>query len=370
MFLLERLLGVCSYMVVSFSGFFAIKKAQKKWQIHLIFLLVLVVLTIMAYFFVPTEYTDLYRWTEYMHIYRLRDIKTFFSFAITRDTPGSHLYIYLISKLNNDRLLPAITNLIVYSLIFYIFLSASSKNKISSNGIAYTFLAFMCAGRFLEIISYIRFFIAALMIAVCVYREIYLKRFNVFHLLLYAAAISFHTFSIVLIGLRLVLLLFKMRWYISLIIVSIAASLLVLFSVLFSQQFASFISKVVYYLFDTSYVYVWEYIISALWLLLLCFLMLNYYLFVNNKKNNNDYLLLIAVLLVSSFVFCFIYTVFQRLVSFVFVVSLPVLMVVFDNKINQRMDIPIKTISILIILAICILACSRGNLCAYKYFII
>ena len=201
MYLIERLIALFIYVFILGVICFLIGKVSRKY-IGVILGVYLLLLSIMSFFYVPPMGADLYRLVPIMHFWASLSFSELLEAMVHSATPINLLYMFLIGKTKIDGLLPAITALLFYGNVFYIFKKSVIRYKISPFDASLVLFFFMSLGVLIEVISGIRTMLGFSFIAVCVYREMVEGKPIFKNLLLYVLASLLHPAVLVLTIIR------------------------------------------------------------------------------------------------------------------------------------------------------------------------
>lgn len=372
MYLLERIIGITTYMVIMLIVVYLVYRLPKE-KLKKVLIIYNILLFIMAYFYIPATSADLYRLTNTMKYYASFGISDLPQLLLNSKAPVYVLYSYIIGKIGIDNLLPAITSLIFYSNIFIIFYKSSKKLNLSNKSTAMSLLLFMEMGKFLEVISGIRTMLAFSFIALCCYNEFIEKKSVIKDILFYLIASLIHPAAMVLALIRMIFLLFQKEGkilkrlfnFILLIIISG-------FMIKYGKEYLDLIfQKADTYLNGDVYSYVWEYAIS--WI---CILFSTYSLLfrkkdlVSNMDLNNlrKFNLFINVIIL---LFSFEYSIFSRYQAFSNMIFIPIIGVILNNVFLEKSIRNRKYMFIVIMVSTLLffIVGLRGNLSGYKYLL-
>lgn len=343
---------------------------------HLLWLYT-VVLAMMGYFYFPYKTSDLYRIFEYLETFKNINFHDFFHlYVVSSSAPIGRLLYWSIAKIGDYHLLPMFAACVSYGCVFYILSDCAERFKATRSTVALVLFYYMSIGHYLSVVSNIRTMMAVCMIAVCFYRETVHKRFFILHIPIYALAMGLHNLAIVFLLIRLAAIIFASRaslWARIFVVVSLAlAAMLVQF--LLPTLVGGLLDKAMDYMYDETYVYVWEYLMGAI-VLILQF----YYLYLYKRAKVESRLslrtensaLILAILL--SLIFATTFTFFYRLVScIVAILSIPLLTELIGSynarRISRKIALPLRLTTFVFSLAELALSCTRGSLCGLKFF--
>lgn len=385
MFLLERLIGVGLYsLVLILFCFSLVGKSGKKIKRRLF--CYSIVLSILAYNFVPYETADLYRIYEYVEAYGKHTFSSFVkTYSPTSDFGLGNILYWVIGRIGIPQLLPTIVTFVCYSCIFYIIYKTAEKNQISGKNVAITLFFYMSLGTYMFVISGIRCMLGISLLSFCFYRESVEKKFNLLHIPLYLIAALIHSFSAVLIAARFVISIFdtkttpirKLIYF-----VFLGAGIVLVF-----RNFGDYVDEILQkadsYLSGDLYSYVWEYIIAILTcVVIVCVFSKRKNIKEESNIKLNVWLLYEIALFAIALCVCYEFTIFHRLTTYIMpIIALPLLMTALQSNDNSRSEInnrarsvgeiPLNLNSFVVILSVLTLlvTCSRGSLSSLKFFI-
>lgn len=369
-FVIERFLGAALYCLVVLIAFVAIR--NHKFRINKILNVLLLTLVIMAFFYVPTETADLYRWRSISYRWANLSFRDFYSkIMLGNSTPLGMLMIYVCNKTGVNGVLPALCALIFYENLFHILKSTDRKYHFSSATLSIVFFYLMCTGRFLEVISGVRNMVAFSIAARCIADEELNGKSVIRNGVWYLVACLIHSTIIPIVAIRLILLLFSYNrkiliWLIDMAFVGIA---LVFFSRHGDKYIAVALAKGKGFIEFDVYSYFWEYVITAMQMTLTIYGLVKYYKidFVN-KKDLRTLALWGTMLTVTELVLFFSYSIFQRYAGFCSFLMPPILAAVLEER---KKDSYLAEKNAFIICCLTMLhSAIRGNLCAYKFFVL
>lgn len=370
--LTERLLGALAYVLVVTVGYFLLRQSRDHRAVSCALNVCLVALCVMAFFFVPDPSKDLYRLLEMGEIWRRFTLEEFLTGGlINTTTPLAYLYIYLCTQSGIDGLLPLISAFVFYLNVFHILKDLSRRTTISSRMLAVDYLFFMSAGAFLEVISGIRCFMALSIVARCIYDETMGRKSILWDIPWYVAACLIHLSCIPVVIIRLLFWAFlekkqgRFQWFIN----GAAIVIIVGLAVTYGQTFFMLMfSKAELYLTEDSYSYIWEYLIGVLQVCLVAGVLYSMRFFERTRDMRlSNSIGFLTVFLIVNVVFIFEYNIFHRFLVVSAMLFLPTL-AAFPQEETRRVRLfrrSIFWVSVLILL----IACVRGNLCGYKFFL-
>ena len=368
MFLAERIIGVATYVLLLIIVSFKIYKSKKNQSIIKTLKKYWIILSILAFFYIPTNSADLSRYIASAHIYSSYSFSELVKTISETAAPMQVIYFYILGLTKVDGLIPAVSCMIFYGLTFSIFSDAIKRYNISGRNATLSLLFFMSMGGFLNVISIIRSCVAFSAIAYCCYFELIGKKKIKRHIPIYIFSALMHPAAIVLIVVRVLTIIFKKeRTLIKKIMNYIFVIILMALIIKFGNNYINLIiEKSITYIMGNVYSYVWEYIICFMYMIF------STYIIVKSKNtiktmelvNFNRFLILINIFIL---IFCFEYSIFTRYQLFSSILFLPY----FSIYINQLKD-KSKTLTFMyysITIIIFVIACTRGNLCGFKFLL-
>ena len=385
MFIFERLIGVASYaLVLALICFSLVGKNAK--QIKRRLFLYSILLSVGAFYYVPYETADLYRIYEFVEGFERYNFKAFVeTHVMNSDLGASGILYWLISQTGIPKLLPSSTAFVCYNCIFYIIGKTAEKNSISGKNVAITLFFYMSIGTYMFVISGIRCMLGISLLAYCFYRENVEKKFNLLHLPLYVVIMFVHPFAAVLLATRFVVAMFDTN---TTPIRKLLYTVFLAFGIVFVfRNFESYIDAILEkadsYLTGDAYSYVWEYVIAIATLLIVVTVLLRWKVIQSESHIKlNIWFLYEIVLIVVALAVCYEFTIFHRTTTYIMpIIALPMLMTALQANDDRReranirtyraSEIPINlnTCMIAVSALLLLIACSRGSLSSFKFFV-
>ena len=368
-FLVERALGAGLYCLVVMVAFLAIR--NNRLRLKTILNLVLFTLVVMAFFYIPTETADIYRWQVLSRGWMGMRFKDFASVIMMRNaTPLGVGIIYVCQKTGINGILPAFCALVFYANVFHIFVITEKKYQISPRIMSLVFLYIMCTGRFQEVIAGIRNMLGFSIVARCIADEVIKDKSVIKNSIWYLTACLIHSAIIPLVMLRMLFLLFDKKnknlgLFVNLGFLMVA----ILFAYRYGMSYViTMYRKARGFLTYDVYSYFWEYLITILHMPLTIYALWKYY-----KKRDRESELYVmetwgVVTTVAEILMFGSFAIFQRFAAFSSLITIPVMASVLEGqKENDRVT---ESNLIIICLITLMIAAVRGNLCAYKFFIL
>lgn len=376
--LFERMTGVVTYALL--LGYFYIKTKNSRNNIDIRKLLSIYtfILCIMAFLYIPAETADLSRWRIIGEGWRNLNLSEFFNrYVLKSSAPVGYLFIYLCQKTGINGLLPLLCALLFFYNIFYI-LNGISKICDDDGDIDYPkyiaigLLFFMCSGRFLETISGVRCMVAFSVVAKCFYCEMIENKSILRSVVPYLLACLLHLAVIPLVVLRLFAMIFeKKKSYWKLLINVIVFFFMAFIATKYGSDYIdASIEKANGFISNNVYSYSWEYIIASLQFVIIIILLVKYYRLYRMPGSGVDNIaFMISILSVVEIILIKSYSIYHRYIGFSTFISIPLLIYVLQKEYQQDRYTFCKFTKMICTIVL-LLACLRGNLCAYKFFIL
>lgn len=371
--LIERLFGVGVYVLALGYFYNKIKHSRNARSISKHLNHYLIVLAVMAFFYIPGEAADLYRWRILAEPWKSVTFKWFWdNRVITKSTPIGFLYIYIFQMTGIDGLLPMVCALGFFGNVFHIIKCEVNREEPTSESVAVALLFFMSSGRFLEVISGIRCMLAFSIVARFMYDELYEKKSIVRSLPFYLIAVLLHSATIPLVGVRLFCSLFEKKRNLmsTLLNVIITVSVFALGLKVGEDYLDAGLDKASSYISNSGYSYLWEYIIATLSLLIIMYLLIELRRrcpeIVRKHKSSIRFVL---ILLIIQIVTIRTYAIYHRFVAVSTIMCIPS-MITFLCSEDAKGKVKSKQNIVLVSLLVLLIASVRGNLCGYKFFLL
>lgn len=369
--LIERLCGVglyCLLLLVVCNGISVSKPSSvKKWLIFYA-----VALSVMGFFFVPAPTADLSRLTQFMHDWSVHDLAWLVSRCADSITPTYIAYFWLVGQFHVDGLLPAITALLYYLLLFSCYWDYAKRNNCSNMSVAVGVAFMMSIGIFMQVISGIRSCLAFALVIRAVYTECAMNRGILWNIPLYALAFTLHSAAIALGIVRLVHLAFRKKGEKGGRIGSIVltAAMVVLLAATGSLFVQAMFEKGSNYLSGNVYSYFWEYLIH---ILQMAFVVYSLFVYRKNKAEmpeaSSEIWRFVAILSAAVLVSLpFDYSIFTRYASAAGMLA-PLVSISLMNNLEEQRARAYRHGICAVTAVILLLVCTRGDLSGYKFFL-
>lgn len=371
MYLIERLSGVMLYSVILLCVTYYIYHTRKLGKTLGVYALILAV---MAYFYKPAVTADLYRIYEAMDYFSHMPWEIFYKELISTPTPAYLVYVRLIGKIGIKELLPAITAFIYYQNMFYVLKRSVIKYKISNKRATLVLLFVMSFGQYVQVISGIRSMLAFSIVVRCMYEEIVEGKKILFNMWKYILAFLLHPVGVAACVIRILYEVFwhKARTYIQLVSKIILTTFVGVIGIKFGTPYIEHMLKAASeYMGSEGYSYVWEYLLAFIVLALIVYSLYKFRRSLSESIEIRSLTKLVKFLILVVCVLIFEYSTFQRFTVFISMLFIPIyvyiLSIAEENLIKNEKYIQIMFCVSLMMLG---LACLRGNLSAYKFFIL
>ena len=378
MYLVARLIGIGTYALLLFLMYLIIRNTNTK-SLSGFLKIYVVLLSVMAFFYVPSSGADLYRLVPIMHIYAGMSPEQLWSYIVASDTPGEPLYFYLVGQLGHDGFLPAISALITYSLCFSILNDCVKKTGTSVKNAAAVLLLFMSRGLFLSAISNIRTMMALALIGWCVYHEMVNGRNVLKNVLLYLFAASLHVMGQVFLVVRIAFLLLEKtknvrRRFLKIVIAVVAAAVVAAIAGRYLETLIE--TGMSYYEGGRSgegYVYFWEGLLSGAVILFT----VGFLLSLRKRKTAIEVgsvsgeglarfsVVTVAINIAALF---FEFNFFHRTGMLLAIFNIPLGLFVLESAESEKEQAQIRSGLLILSVVMLFVTCARGDLCSLKFF--
>lgn len=367
---IERFISVGIYALLSLCLMNCIGHRQGKVKVNMYLRIYTILVSALAYFFVPAETMDLYRlWITASQYNKLPFGVMVDSLINSRWTsPFSLIYVCTICRIN-PHLLPAVTVFLFYSNISYIIADYYKKHDIKKNVAAVIVFLFLSRGVYGEVVSGIRSMLAFSFVAKCIYNEIYNKRELWLNVPFYVVATLLHSSSIAAIAIWLVVKVITGESGVKRLAHLLMACIFVVFFYRFAGKLVfSALESASVYLDSGGYFYEWEYIFNTLYLLLIIYIV---YFKVSKSILSSEGVALrktIALFALVCMANISVYSIYHRFISFITMFSIPLLLECVSKKVDEEnMDMLVSNILIIAILFL-FFSGLKGNLNGIRFF--
>ncbi|PGT89046.1 EpsG family protein [Bacillus sp. AFS040349] len=178
-------------------------------KLNYYFLLISFILAIIGFFVVPNNTMDLYKHYQVLEAIRISGIEVVSNHNYYDSLPIFRIYFYLISFLQYNGFLPAITVFITYALTFKTIYKLGIRYNVSKLGMLLAMLFFVGTFNYLGLLSGIRNMLAFSVFAYFLYIDLVEKKNSLFCWLIYILLCFFHSSTVVLVLFRLLLYLYN-----------------------------------------------------------------------------------------------------------------------------------------------------------------
>jgi len=375
MFLIERLLGVSVYailLLIVCNGISTSKAASiGKWLAFYV-----IALSCMAFFYQPHQGADLVRLIGYMHNWAAMTPAVLLEYCSHSSVPVYIAYFWLIGQTGVDGLLTSVTCFIYYSFVFNGFYVFFREYEICPRHAAWGVALFMSFGVFLEVISGIRSSLAIAISFWCCVREIVLRKNPVLHVPLYLIASLMHPMGLFLTILRFATLVvqktdssYERFAYVGISVLGVTALV-----ALGPEYVNAMIDKGVSYSTGVHYSSLWETVIHVVLVIISLSLIVKQreklFKYGGEQVVNNLLIMQTAILVVVFIGFFLDYAIYHRMSTYLGMYSaLAFPLVINSEEIREGGSTRYIKFVKMGILTMLFLACARGNLSNYKFFV-
>ena len=370
--LIERLFGVGAYVLALGYFYNQIRCSKDSRKIEKYLNHYLIVLCILAFFYVPGASADLSRWRAMAEPWKNADLMWFLENRVIVSTvPAGYLLVFLCQKTGIDGILPMFCAAGFFGNVFHMMKCESKRENVNSDSVAVTLLFVMSTGVFLEVISGVRCMLALSIVIRCAYDEMRMQKGVVRHIPLYIVAVLLHTAATPLIAIRFMCMIFEKKrntilTFLNVIFVALCALMAV---ALGSDYIDAAFDKAMSYTSHNVYSYVWEYLIAGIGFVLILTTIHNLKKRYPDKwRELKPSIRFLSAIIAYALIFFNVYSICQRFFSVCLICAIPVVMQFFSceyacNRGKTRRN------TIIILMVVFLIACTRGNLCGYKFFV-
>lgn len=366
MYLFERLIGITTYISLLFIIIYLIYDSRINYK-KLLFIYLLI-LSILAFFYIPPETEDLYRTFTIVKNFHELDFSKFLGTLFETSYPIAMLFYYIIGKSGIYGLIPCITVFITYGIIFDILSLCKSKYLLNNKQFSIILLFTMSTGMFGYLVTNIRALLALSIVARCFLLEFIFnkKMINNFHY--YIISFLIHPLTIFVILLRILYNLFfekKTKVFTKIILML----MLIISLIIFRNYFKFAYEKFLRYFFEGTYFWIFEFIKVTILNIFLIYIakLSKKKSFIEKPKNyqiiNTSNLLLILMFFIVIFTE---FNIYMRVSYFLAILSTPLLCYILKKTENSKNFVGKLFIMSIILLLI---SCTRGHLSSFKFFL-
>lgn len=373
--LIERGTSVGCYAILLFIVCYFINTSKSHKSICSVLNFYLLILTVMAFFFIPEKSHDLYRLWEISKGYSKSQFGSFFNNKVlSSSSPLSELLLYCGGKIGVLGVLPATFCLIFFGRVFGLLKKFSKEKQVNGEIIAMGLFLFMSTGSYLEVISDLRSFTAIAIVGTCIVDEICFQKKFLLNIPLYIAGGLLHLTAVPLIIFRLLFFIFFEHKVseikrITDIMDIIAVLVMIVVVVVFGRSYiVDAFDKSYSYITGNSYTYKWEYLIGFIQLITDIYVVA----FLSDTKSIGEQknLKIMAIcMIVFELCFSFEYNIFHRYLVFLNILSLSYVCELGVDTNVTKFHFGKKTDMLYVLaFATLLLVITRGNLCGFKFF--
>lgn len=205
------------YIILTYAVIFALNPVLAKKHRKFYYAITAIMLAALAYFVVPLQEMDIYRYTNMMEYFR----KKGFHWAMSEygeTNPAAVVFFYCVSLFPNNGFLPAVSVLIVYGFSLALLYKASKRLNVSNGAVNTVFLFFMLNFNYCYVIDVVKIYIAYAVLAYFLYIDLIEKRRRPLCFAVYILLCYFHYAVVLILLLRIIFLLTsKLKGAVSLI---------------------------------------------------------------------------------------------------------------------------------------------------------
>ncbi len=367
---IERLTSVMIYVLCLAFSYYFLRNAKTEKRVAFILNLYLAFLCVMAFFYIPTETTDLFRLRKMSDSWMKFNFGDFFNNIMIKSyVPVSYFMMYLCGKTGITGLLPMLSALVFYYNMFYILKDLNLRHRISPPSLSLGFLFLMSSDIFLEVISGVRCFAAISILARCFYDEMFNDKSVGKNVIWCILASLMHSLALVLYAIRICLLIYsKKNRFLNICTGAVVFGIAFIWG---RNYLDASIVKMSDYITRGEYSFAWGRLLDLLSLtvIILSIIKITKIGFENkyiSYEAINQMRLITTCLVIIALMFSFEYSIFHRTIVFVSMLLIPIISIKCNVKTSENYRAFIKLASILLL----IVCCSRGNLSGYKLYLL
>lgn len=192
------------YFVISLS----LIAISNIWNIHKIFIFIVVGIGVLSFFYAPSEDADLYRHYESIEFYGEMGLDWVLKNRCDLN-PLSSLLLYVFSFFNDPRFFASFSTIITYGFTFMLLYRVSIFYSLSKNTIFILSAFLLLNWNFLLVVSNCRIFMLYAIIAYFFYMEYIEGRFHKTAFVVYILSIFFHYGILLIVVPRIFMYLYK-----------------------------------------------------------------------------------------------------------------------------------------------------------------
>lgn len=227
--------AIISFLVVNIF----LKKNYSFKIVCAIFISLAILMALLSYFLKPCSEHDLYRYFEILEELKSKDFMFLIKDFNYNSAPLTSLWFFFVAKTGNFHLITTLPTLIVFLVFAFILVDIyKSKECKHFNHLCLTFLVVLSFIELIFILTTVRYYTAAAILLLALYRDIYKNKRNWLTIILYLIPVLIHNGIILIIFLRclsvfnykyfniLFLFSYLILWLVSKILVLINVNLL------------------------------------------------------------------------------------------------------------------------------------------------
>ncbi len=365
MFLTARVFGILTYTIVMALALWGVRYLPLRQTKYVLWGYLFALCTI-SFLYLPYISTDIARLQPYADNIAKMPLNDFF-YLLTNAKSGLFTLIYF--RLFHACLMP-VTCFIVIGTMFYMLYQSSKLLQVTRSIIMLGLLWLMTNDFFLTAITNIRSYVVVSFVAFCIYRETFQHKFSPLNILLYLCAIEMHAMGIVLVAFRVLVYLFSSGKFTiwKMVLIPLLLAGLVLGFPLYHEFLLGSADKFESYYTSNPYNYIWERVLFIIQTILQLYILAKAYLWQLFKNPLFTPYKTAVTLGVIVLVICHLHVTFmQRWIVFSTLLELPVLIRLLQIE-QQNHKHQIRQVLITFCFVTFALVCTRGNLCALKFW--
>lgn len=179
-----------------------------KKNLSKVFCLIVLGISTISYFYVPTESADLFRHFETINMYREAGVDWVIENRLGLN-PLTHLLFYVFSLFGEPRIYPVFCTLVTYGFCFLILYRASKFYSLKRSVIALLAVFLLFNWNYLHVVSNCRIFILYAIVAFFFYMEFIENRLHKSAIVVYVASVFYHYAILLVVVPRFMLYFYK-----------------------------------------------------------------------------------------------------------------------------------------------------------------
>ena len=184
--------GVFCAIILLFAVSSFIRKNIKLKTLAILMILLAVSATIISYFLVATTEQDLTRYYAMLDELAGQNFSYAFTTFKYKTTPLTALWFFVVAKIGNYQLLQTLPTLIVFLCVAYIATDVYKTHKPNFQNYAISFLSCLACVEMVIVFTTVRYYCAASLLVVAIYRFLYKNKIDAFTFILPALAMLIH----------------------------------------------------------------------------------------------------------------------------------------------------------------------------------